>query len=143
MGTVKAWLRDDVETPDWGERPTAADPVPVAVDEDPAPTVVTEVNPRLTVRRRIRNGFDDDGVPLFGWADVVTAEALLFEERDEYDADAGLTQVKARAVLLYEGDVEVVESAVVVRDDGVRYRVLAVRQTPGRLEFDLARVAAT
>jgi hypothetical protein len=142
MGTVRAWLRDDVSTPAWENRPTAYDPVPVATDDDPAPTTETDVRHALTVRLRTRTGYDDEGVPEFEWTVLIdAAEAALYEERDEFDADAGLTLVKATAVLLYDGPVQIPESASVTRDDGVKYRVLAVRQVPGRVEFDMQRIA--
>lgn len=145
MGTVRAWLRDDVETPAWRDRSTTYEPVAVdTADEPPAtvPTTTTVVNPRLTVRLRTRTGYDDDGVPQFTWTTLVEGEATLYEEREEVDAEAGVTRIAARAVLLYAGSSQVPETASVTRDDGVIYRVVAVRQVPGRLEFDLIRLAS-
>lgn len=143
MGVVRAWLRDDVETSDWALRATAADPVETGVDEDVVipPVVETRVTHDLTVRLRTRNGYDDDGVPLFEWTVLLTGPAILWEEREEFDAHAGLTRVKAKATMLYEGETQVTESALVTRGDDTSYRVKGVRQVPGRLEFDLERIA--
>ena len=141
MGTVKAWLRDDAEHDSWQSRATQYAPVATSTDEDPAPVVETKVNHRLTVRLRSRTGYDDDGVPLFDWTTLLESEAVLYEEREEFDPDAGMTLVLAKAVVLYAGPVQVPETASVTRDDGARYRVQAVRQVPGRLEFDMVRLA--
>ena len=141
MGTIRAWLRDDVETSPLADRPTRFDPVPVTTDEDPPLDPAAQVNPVLTVALRTRTGFDDDGVPQFAWNDLVTGIAILWQGREEFDAEAGLTLVKATATMLFGGTEQVTESCMVTRDDdGTRFRVLAVRQIPGSLGFDLERI---
>lgn len=142
MGTVKAWLRDDWEGPEWADRPTQHDPVQVTVPEDLPPTVETEVNPRLTVRLRSRTGYDDEtGAPEFDWTTLIEdAPTILWTEREEFDADAGLTRERARATLRYEGSTAVTETASISADDGRRWRVVAVRQVPGRLELEMERL---
>lgn len=143
MGTVRAWLRDDVNTDEWASRPTQFDPVPVMTADDPAPLTRQSVNPTLTVSARTRTGYNDDGAPLFTWTEVLTGEAILFEQRTEYDPDAGLTRVVGTATLLYEGAEKVVETAMVTDPAGGRWRVTAVSQTPGHLMLTLARLVST
>lgn len=99
-----------------------------------------QVNPTLTVRRRWRTGYDEDGNPEFDWADVVTGVAILWEERTELDDVAGVTHIVARTVILYDGDEEVVETSIVESSHGGLFRVLSVAQTPDRIEMKLERL---
>ena len=162
---ARTWLRDDVETVAWAGRPTQFDPVTVALDDDgctpcgqtgavvpggipvdPAPdpeVPQSELFPVLTVRLRTRTGYDDDGVPEFDWTTRVETRAIFWQQREEFDAEAGFTLVKATATILYEGEQKVPETAGVWTDDtddGTQWRVVASRMAPGRLEFDLERI---
>jgi hypothetical protein len=114
--------------------------VPGTVSEDP-PGAEVSVNPVLTVRQRTVGPDDDDGTPTFMWEQLLVGPAVLFEERSEFDSIAGSTSVKAKATLLYDGDVAVPESVSVTGDDGVVYRVTAVQQTPGYLTLEMERIA--
>lgn len=89
---------------------------------------------------RERTGYDEDGTPQYDWVPLTRAAALLFEEREEYDAEAGLTLVKALLKIRYTGPRVVTETAMAVRDDGVKYRVVRVDQFPDRLEFQMRRI---
>lgn len=146
-------LRDDRLDPSRD----APDRVQVALDDDgcapcrlssglgPAEQTETDpgsVLPVLTVRLRERTGYDDDGNPKFSWTTVAEGPAIVFTRREEFDADAGFTQVFATGLVMYDGDLEIPETASVVDDDGTLWRVLAVRQQPGSLGFDLERIAA-
>ena len=108
--------------------------------DDVQPTTETTVNPTLTVKQRVRTGYDDDGTPMFDWTTVVEGPAIVWVMRQEFDADAGLTAVKGTATVLYEGPMVVTESAVVEISDDERYRVSQVAQVSGALHFVLERI---
>ena len=156
---VRAWLHGDVGSPRWSDRPplrpvevvltddvAAEDPIawrtpdiPYGPIEPPADGV--ETLHRFTVSRRIRTGFTEDGNPLFDWEPLATdRRAILYEERREFDEVAGLTEVLARLVIGWDRPEPVGETITVVRDDGVRYRVTAVRKALDRLEVGMARI---
>lgn len=138
---VKAALRDDTCQPDQASV-TQASP-DVALADDPPATTVTNVNPTVVVKQRVRTGYDDDGVPTFDWTEVVTGTAVAWEVRDEFDADAGMTQARGAVTVLYDGDAQVTESAVVETDDGTkRWRILQVAQVPGMLTLRVERISA-
>ena len=94
----------------------------------------------FTLRQRRRTGYTEDGTPKLQWVDFLRAPALLFEERDEFDAQSGQTLVQAQLKLPYRGPEVVRETIVAVRSDGVTYRVVSVDQLPDRLELDMRRI---
>lgn len=158
---VRAWLHDDPDTARWADRPM--EPVTVKLDEDlrfvdgTCPdqgwASAEDVAPygggdasvtgqyTFTVRQRSRTGYDESGNPTYSWADVATAATgILYEERTEFDAVAGLTLVKARLVMLYDGPVSIHETATVTRSDGTRYVVTGSKMLPGQAELLMERV---
>ena len=135
---VKAVLRDDcgIETTN---RVVSVVDGDCAYDDPGAPWRFDEAVPdptgtqpflALFVRRRA--GFDDDGVPLFQWFLAARAPAIKYESREEFDAKAGFTLVRATAMM----QIEIVEHEPVVGDfhvvlgnDGIPVRVEAVGGT--------------
>lgn len=158
---VKAWLNDDVSVPEWDRRPTAYDPVTVALDDDgcqpcldrstgnppPVPGDGSDgqptINPVLTLRIRIKQGYEDDGTPRLAWVDLVRGQAITFTQRTEWNQEAGTTKVVARATMLYEGERKVTETASATDDAGQMWRVTAVSQIPGSLTLALERIDQT
>lgn len=144
---ARVYLHDDLVLV--GEAPTAVRVVlgdpgcgPSSSSEwcgDPlAPEV--QVHPTLTVERRIRTSYDDDGVPQFEWETVTTGVAIEFTERTEIDDVAGVTRIVAKAIMLYDGEVAVTETAVVTSSHGeVVYEVTKVLSQAGILEMVLSR----
>lgn len=98
------------------------------------------VYPVLTVRQRSRTGYNDDGIPEFAWADLVTGTAVAWAQRSEFDSEAGFTLVKAKATIGYDGPDLVKETCEVVDGADTHWRVTAVRQSPGLLGMDLVRI---
>jgi hypothetical protein len=133
---VRARLHDDPI----GAGVVPALPTVQRLDEDAPPTIVAHVNPTLTVRKRTKTGYNDSGNAVFEWADVVTGEAMVYESRMEFDDTAGVSVVMAKAVLIYDGDDIVTESARVESDDGSSYRVTRVDQVPGVLTLEMTRI---
>lgn len=107
------------------------------LDSDPV-IVETNVNPLVTVRIRLRTGWSADGDPEFSWSDVVTANAVLWDENTELDSVAGVTKIVSSLVVLYSGDEVVRENCVVVTPFGL-YECVSVDQFPDRLEMKLTR----
>lgn len=140
MGTVRAWLHDDLDVGDFRERLTQMEPVMTQMLDDGPQPEGAQVNPVLTVRTRARTGFDDDGVPQFEWTVLVTGQAIKWETRLEFDSNAGATKTTGKATMLYSGDVVVGETAMVTDDGDGRWRVTAVGQIPGYLTLTLARL---
>ena len=134
--TVKVALDDEGCAQRAPFRPGVSEP---PVDPD-VPPVSGGVHPVLTVRLRTRTGYSDDGNPLFEWRTVVTGIAIVWTERDEFDPAEGFTMVEATAVLAYDGNETVTETASVTDDDGNVWRVTSVQQVPGRLSFTLQRI---
>lgn len=139
--TARVVLRDD---PDW-RPPTPWPQSPggpgVSLPEDGEGPTPVSVNPVLTVRRRVRTGYDADGVAQFDWTTLVEGPSIMWTEREEFDARSGMSETRAKATLLYGGNAEVTETAGVWVDGSTQWRVTAVRQVPGRLEFDLSRLS--
>lgn len=147
----RAALNDDPMYPSWRDSPTQPDSVKVALDEDPCAgggsggTVVGDTPgapspfPTLTVRLRTRVGYDGDGTPLFDWTTIASGASIMWQERKEFDAEAGLTVVKAKTTMLYDGEVEIPETVSVSSGDDT-WRVTAVRQHSSTVEFDLERI---
>lgn len=104
------------------------------------PPVSGGIHPVLTVRLRTRTGYSEDGNPTFEWRDVVTGTAIVWTEREEFDAAEGFTMVEATATLSYSGSEVVTETASVTDDSGNVWRVTSVQQVPDRLGFTLQRI---
>lgn len=99
--------------------------------------------PTLAVRCRVREGFDANGDPEYGWAIAVEDVAILWEERQETDSVAGVTRTLADAVILYDSDTIVTEAAMVVSSFGGVWRIASVSRLPDRLEMQLVRSDGT
>jgi hypothetical protein len=125
-----------------GETPIPEDGsgVPIDLTDDGQQPGETSRNWMMEVRVRTRTGYDDDGNPMWDWTTLVTGSTILHEERTEFDDDAGFTVVKAVATILYGGQTVVPETAVVVREDGVRYAVDSVSQVGTNLTLDMHRM---
>lgn len=104
-------------------------------------TVTTVVNPTVTVKARVRTGYDEDGTPTFEWTTILQAEAIVWVARKEFDTAAGFTMVKASVVVPWDGTAEVSETALVTMDDGSRWRVTGgVEKWSDRLGMELERL---
>ena len=108
------------------------------VAEDAVPECSDPAFPELTVWRRVRVGWTEEGAPQFSWEHVVTGTAIVYEERSEWDSEAGVTFVEGSAVVLYDGD-DIPNEACVVDCNGFRYRVFDMGRPPGRLEIRMRR----
>lgn len=108
----------------------------------PASVVDVEVWPRLEIRLRKRTGFDDNGNPVFQWTVVAAEASMLWEERQEQDPDAGVTLVKAKAVLSNDSALEAVPETAVVAAPGSdeMWRVTSSAVYPERIEVEMTRV---
>lgn len=108
------------------------------------PTSVPDVEvwPMLEIRLRTRTGFDDDGNPVFTWSAIATERSMLWEERTEVDPDAGVTEVKAKAVLSNDAALEVVPETAVVAAPGSdeTWRVTSSAVYPDRVEVQMVRI---
>jgi len=135
---ARALLHDDVLPCGQTAQPVEVESV---LDDDQQPTTQTCVLPTLTVLRRERTGYPDDGDPVFEWNELVEGPAVLWESRTEVDDVSGVTYVKAKATILYDGDTVVRETTLVKADTGGTFRVEGVAQVPGRLDFVLTRVS--
>lgn len=98
--------------------------------------------PVLQVVLRQRVGYDDDGVPQFDWAALDEGSAFVYEERTEWDAEAGVTVVKAHIVLPNLSGMKMVPETAVVREKstGVLWEIKASKVTPDRIELQGYRV---
>jgi hypothetical protein len=94
----------------------------------------------LSLWKRLVSGWSAEGNPEFGWEPLTTAPSVLVEERREFDADSGMTSVKATATVPYRGEDMVRETIVARADDGREWRVTAVQQYPDRLELTMDRI---
>lgn len=93
----------------------------------------------VTVRRRLRTGYDEDGNPEFSWTDVVSGAVLGSESRRETDPVAGTSRWTATVTVLYDGPDWQDATAEVIDGRGLHWAVTAVLQLPGRLQLALAR----
>lgn len=156
---VRAMLRDDYASPggypDVSRRVRLSDDSHSAVPavlggyEDAIPgdgSTITHgpdvVFPKITVRGRFSTGYDDDGNPVFAWADVVRDQpALMWEERQEGDERANTSTVTATFTFLYPySEPEIRESATVLTDDGRRWDVTKLVRAPDRYTATVTRI---
>ena len=129
---MRAVLRDDV-TPVGRDGPRRRS---AWLDDDP-PFTPADVMPRLTVWQREEQGLDDEGNPTFAWVAVVEVQrAIAWSAREELDDVAGIRKIVARAVVLYDGEARLNETAVVEVDPGGMFTVEHVAQLDDRMEFD-------
>ena len=137
---VKQWLVED--------GPSAGGTVTTGLDDDGCAAVAAppprehpdEPFPVLTVMARSRTGFDDDGSATFDWTTLLVGPAVVWTEREEFDADAGFTEEKASTTVVYHGEATVSETVAVFSDDGRRWRVTSVDQPHGLLTMEMVRV---
>ena len=156
---VRAMLRDDYAAP--GGYPDVSRRVRLYDDSRSAvPTVIggladatpgdgstitpthPEVFPTITVRGRFSTGYDDDGNPMWSWADVVKDQpALVWEERQEGDERANTSTVTATFTFLYPYSApEIRESATVLTSDGRRWSVDKLVRAPDRYTATVTRI---
>lgn len=130
---IKVLLDDDPQPPSRTPQ-IMRDQLPAPEDAEPVHT--------LSVSCRQRLGFDEDGNQVFEWKTIVEGqEAILYEEREVLDELSGTTRIVAKAVVLYNGD-EKVEETAFVRSERGAYKVKSVKQTADRLEFEMERIDA-
>lgn len=97
--------------------------------------------PSFVVRQRTRTGFTEEGAPVFAWSDVLTGETMLYTQRREVDAEAGVTTVIAKATVNNNaGLLTLHESASAVDSDGHAWRVTASEVFPTHVVLSLDRV---
>lgn len=94
----------------------------------------------VTVRRRLRTGFDDDGNPEFAWSTAVRGEVLGAETKRELDPVAGTAVWSAKVTVLYSGPDFQDATAEVVDATGLHWAVTRVQQLPDRLVLWLTRL---
>lgn len=120
-----------------GLAPDVDETVPGAL---PAPG--TRINPLVTVRERFATGYDDNGNPIWNWADVITAQsAVSFEEREEVSDVSNLSVQTATLLILYPYSAPAIrESATVLTDDGRRWKITGITRLPDRLQLKVERI---
>lgn len=98
--------------------------------------------PLVTVRERFATGYDDDGNPMWTWADVISqSSALVFEERTESSDSANMAVETATVMVLYAyGEPPIRESATVLTSDGRRWRIKSLKRMTDRYQLDLERI---
>jgi hypothetical protein len=109
------------------------------VEYGPEPT--PEVLPELTIARRVRRGYDEEGNPTFVWEHVLTGRAIVWTQSKEWDSASGLYTVTGTATVLYDGDLGLTASVSVSTDDGARWQVSEVDPGPDGLVLHMTRVA--
>lgn len=114
-------------------------PVPA---EDPPAAVDLLTDAVLTVRRRLRTGWDDAGNGVYSWSDVVTGPVLGSESRTEADPVSGVARWTAQVTIGYSGPALENPTAEVIDQAGRRWQVTRLEQLPGRLRLRLSRVEA-
>lgn len=121
--------------------------VPTRLDDDCADCGGGElpadsIYPLLTIRERFSSGFDEDGNPMWMWADVVKDKSMIsFETRTEKDDRAGITEVVADMVFLYPFSEPLIrESATVRTSDGYGWRITKIVRFPDRLQVTGNRI---
>lgn len=135
VASVAVALEDDCCGPLPGSNPIGGG------DGDPDTPVVDNPSQHVIIRSRTRVGFDEDGNPMFEWATVIDGLAWFKSERSEFDHIAGMTLVKATAMVEYGGPERVFETAVLNRvSDNTLWRVVGVEQPYGRVELDLRQI---
>lgn len=141
-GMARTRLRDDPTRP---TDPALRSPRLRLADEAPTGDLAraeqdfeASVNPLLTVRMRVQNGYTEDGDKRYLWADVVTDRAVAWATRTEVDGSSGVTVEYANATVLYQGTATVNETAAVYVGDR-QYRVTSAHVFPDRIEFALVR----
>jgi hypothetical protein len=118
----------------------------IVMDEDPTPAVevddVDQLIFQFEIRKRTRTGYDDDGNAVFEWSALLDGIALKWEERTEYDADAGATYVAGTLLVSNENNVVIDESSTAVNltNDDV-WRIVEVIDHPDSTELRMERIS--
>lgn len=117
-------------------------PVNAGLSDDPNQPPPVDVLPRVSIRDREGNGYDDLGNPRWVWVDRVTdASAVMWEQREEVDDRAGTTLIKARTTVLYPPALPPLrETASVRTSDGNVWSVTALDRFPDRVTVQMERV---
>jgi hypothetical protein len=134
-GTGGVRLDDDAQGRAYsGLSPTVDESVPGSVE--PGPTI----NPMVTVRDRVHDGYDDDGNPKWSWTDLISGRsAVYWKDRTEVSDAAGSAVVTAQLQILYPDDRPDIAETAQVLADGVLWRVTKVTRLPGRVLLDVER----
>lgn len=77
--------------------------------------------PILSVMLRQRVAYDIDGVPEFDWVALSTGKATLYEVREEWDAVAGATVVKASMIIPNTKHIDMVPETAVIMEAKTDY----------------------
>jgi hypothetical protein len=119
------------------------DDVSCCPDCGTVPVTKAEVNPSVTIKVRVRTGYDEDGTPTFEWTTLLTETAIVWVSREEFDGEAGFTLVRAMVTVPYESETQVPETAMLFLDDGTRWRIVGgVQQWTDRLVLEVERLDA-
>lgn len=137
MGRVIAWLRDDPGGPyGCGQPPETPMGEPIVLPpEDPAAGGLIN---SVEIRQRTTVGWDADGVPQYDWVTVYDGPCLSYQQRSEFDDEAGFTIVKARLSVAYPHQVP--ESSIVITNGKHRWRVTAANLGAGGITLDMNRI---
>lgn len=107
----------------------------------PVPSPGGSVNPTVTVRERISEGYDDDGNALWSWVAVVAdAEAISWEQREEKSDTAAMAVVVGKFTILYPADYPDVRETAVVESGGHSWSVTGVERLPDRILLSVRRI---
>lgn len=94
----------------------------------------------LTIWRRVRTGYDDNGAPVFSWEALAPANAVDYQQRKEVDPVAGITLVVADATITYDGP-DIPHETMAIRDqDGRLWRVRSASVGAGVMRVTMVRL---
>lgn len=103
---------------------------------------VIGVLPVLQIVLRQRVGYTDDGVPMFDWVPLSEGPAFAYEERTEWDAEAGATVIKAKMVIPNVRNIDMVPETAMVRErsSDTVWEITATAVFPDRIAVEAYRV---
>lgn len=107
------------------------------------PVSATAFDPFVSVKERVRSGFDGDGNAEFVYETILSGRSPVWEIREEEDPVAGTTRVYAKVVVLGSPVREVKESSVVQVDRDGEFSVWSVTSVatlPTHVELAMERL---
>lgn len=107
----------------------------------PAPVPVEDLTVRVIVRHRARTGFDDDGVPVYGWTTIFDGAAIWSNIKIQEDDDAAGAATETATVTVPPLGQELETTANVWDDQQRKWTVDAATTSPaGGVVINVSRV---
>ena len=110
--------------------------------EDPIPSISHTVNPLISVKDRVADGFDVDGNPTWTWVDRITnAFAVTWMVRTEVEPRGGMSLLKATVTFLYPmSEPDITPAAMAKTSDGHVWSVRSVERYTTQVVMAIERV---